>query len=114
MVLFDNRISLSGRAGEKGVAFTLVTAKDFEFAGHLVRSLEGVGQEVPKPLLDLAMQVITFHSIHCSVLIFYHIQSSWFRKSRFKGGQGKSMNTGGAGLGYRELSGFNNHTVSIM
>lgn len=39
------------------MAFTLVTPKDFEFAGHLVRSLEGVGQEVPKPLLDLAMQV---------------------------------------------------------
>lgn len=48
---------LSGRAGEKGTAFTLVTPKDYEFAGHLVRSLEGVGQEVPKPLLDLAMQV---------------------------------------------------------
>jgi len=48
---------LSGRAGEKGTAFTLVTPKDFEFAGHLVRSLEGVGQEVPKPLIDLAMQV---------------------------------------------------------
>jgi len=47
----------SGRAGEKGTAFTLVTPKDYEFAGHLVRSLEGVGQEVPKPLLDLAMQV---------------------------------------------------------
>lgn len=39
------------------MAFTLVTPKDYEFAGHLVRSLEGVGQDVPKPLLDLAMQV---------------------------------------------------------
>lgn len=58
-------ILLSGRAGEKGTAFTLVTPKDYEFAGHLVRSLEGVGQEVPKPLLDLALQVynhiITFY-----------------------------------------------------
>lgn len=53
-----------GRAGEKGTAFTLVTPKDYEFAGHLVRSLEGVGQEVPKPLLDLAMQV-KYH-IHVS------------------------------------------------
>lgn len=48
---------MAGRAGEKGTAFTLVTPKDYEFAGHLVRNLEGVGQEVPKPLLDLAMQV---------------------------------------------------------
>lgn len=48
---------LSGRAGEKGTAFTLVTPKDYEFAGHLVRSLEGVGQDVPKSLLDLALQV---------------------------------------------------------
>ncbi|XP_015379416.1 PREDICTED: ATP-dependent RNA helicase DDX42, partial [Diuraphis noxia] len=68
-----HRIGRTGRAGEKGTAFTLVTPKDYEFAGHLVRSLEGVGQEVPKPLLDLAMQ------------------SSWFRKSRFKGGKGKSV-----------------------
>jgi len=51
----------SGRAGEKGTAFTLVTPKDYEFAGHLVRSLEGVGQEVPKPLLDLALQVKHYH-----------------------------------------------------
>lgn len=51
----------SGRAGEKGTAFTLVTPKDHEFAGHLVRSLEGVGQEVPKPLIDLAMQVKSHH-----------------------------------------------------
>lgn len=55
--LFLYKILFSGRAGEKGTAFTLVTPKDYEFAGHLVRSLEGVGQEVPKPLLDLAMQV---------------------------------------------------------
>ncbi|VVC44663.1 RNA helicase, DEAD-box type, Q motif,Helicase, C-terminal,ATP-dependent RNA helicase DEAD-box, conserved [Cinara cedri] len=89
-----HRIGRTGRAGEKGTAFTLVTPKDYEFAGHLVRSLEGVGQEVPKPLLDLAMQ------------------STWFRKSRFKGGKGKSVNAGGAGLGYREPSGSKNYNAS--
>ncbi|XP_050539442.1 ATP-dependent RNA helicase DDX42 [Daktulosphaira vitifoliae] len=89
-----HRIGRTGRAGEKGTAFTLVTSKDFEFAGHLVRSLEGVGQEVPTPLLDLAMQ------------------SSWFRKSRFKGGKGKSVNAGGAGLGYQEPSGSNKYSNS--
>lgn len=59
--LFLHTMLFSGRAGEKGTAFTLVTPKDYEFAGHLVRSLEGVGQEVPKPLLDLAMQVKYHH-----------------------------------------------------
>lgn len=79
-----HRIGRTGRAGEKGTAYTLVTEKDKEFAGHLVRNLEGANQEVPKSLIDLAMQ------------------SAWFRKSRFKGGKGKSLNVGGAGLGFRE------------
>ncbi|KYQ48728.1 ATP-dependent RNA helicase DDX42 [Trachymyrmex zeteki] len=78
-----HRIGRTGRAGEKGTAHTLVTEKDKEFAGHLVRNLEGANQEVPKSLMDLAMQ------------------SAWFRKSRFKGGKGKSLNVGGAGLGFR-------------
>ncbi|XP_033219852.1 ATP-dependent RNA helicase DDX42 [Belonocnema kinseyi] len=78
-----HRIGRTGRAGEKGTAYTLITEKDKEFAGHLVRNLEGVNQEVPKSLMDLAMQ------------------SAWFRKSRFKGGKGKSLNVGGAGLGFR-------------
>ncbi|XP_008484723.1 ATP-dependent RNA helicase DDX42 [Diaphorina citri] len=79
-----HRIGRTGRAGNKGVAYTLVTDKDKEFAGHLVRNLEGANQEVPPALMNLAMQ------------------SSWFRKSRFKGGKGKSANTGGKGFGFRE------------
>ena len=43
--------------GEKGFAFTLITEKDKEFAGALVRNLEDANQHVPKPLLDLALQV---------------------------------------------------------
>lgn len=78
----------SGRAGEKGTAYTLVTEKDKEFAGHLVRNLEGANQDVPQNLLDLAMQ------------------SAWFRKSRFKSGRGKRMNISGRGLGYRERPGL--------
>ena len=66
-----HRIGRTGRAGQRGTAYTLVTDKDKEFAGHLVRNLEGAAQEVPEALLDLAMT------------------SSWFRKSRFKGGRGK-------------------------
>lgn len=76
-----HRIGRTGRAGEKGTAYTLVLEKDKEFAGHLVRNLEGANQDVPEALLELAMQ------------------SSWFKKSRFKGGKGKSIALGGAGLG---------------
>lgn len=83
-----HRIGRTGRAGEKGTAFTFVTHKDKEFAGHLVRNLEGANQEVPSDVMELAMQ------------------SSWFRKSRFKQGKGKNNSSGGAGLGYRERPGF--------
>lgn len=55
-----HRIGRTGRAGEKGTAYTLVTEKDKEFAGHLVRNLEGAGQAVPEELMDLAMKVRIF------------------------------------------------------
>ncbi|KAG8446983.1 hypothetical protein GDO86_014430 [Hymenochirus boettgeri] len=83
-----HRIGRTGRAGEKGVAYTLLTPKDSNFAGDLVRNLEGANQYVSKELLDLAMQ------------------NAWFRKSRFKGGKGKKLNIGGGGLGYRERPGL--------
>ncbi|XP_064455461.1 ATP-dependent RNA helicase DDX42-like [Ornithodoros turicata] len=78
-----HRIGRTGRAGEKGLAYTLITEKEKEFAGHLVRNLEGANQGVPSALMDLAMQ------------------SSWFRKSRFKQEKGKKLNIGGHGLGFR-------------
>ncbi|XP_049291279.1 ATP-dependent RNA helicase DDX42 [Anopheles funestus] len=80
-----HRIGRTGRAGEKGTAYTLITDKDKEFSGHLVRNLEGANQEVPEDLMKLAMQ------------------SSWFRNSRFKQvNKGKNLNVGGAGLGFRQ------------
>lgn len=81
-----HRIGRTGRAGEKGTAYTLVTEKDKEFAGHLVRNLEGANQEVPNDLLELAMQ------------------SSWFRNSRFKNGKAKMLAC--TGLGYKERPGL--------
>jgi ATP-dependent RNA helicase DDX42 len=81
-----HRIGRTGRAGEKGVAYTLVTEKDKEFVGHLVRNLEAANQHVSNELLSLAMQ------------------SQWFRKSRFKQGSAKKMNIGGAGLGFKTRS----------
>ncbi|KAH8378715.1 hypothetical protein KR009_000917 [Drosophila setifemur] len=79
-----HRIGRTGRAGEKGNAFTLVTDKDKEFAGHLVRNLEGADQLVPDDLMELAMK------------------SSWFRSSRFKQGKGRKPTHTYTGLGYRE------------
>ncbi|XP_077415390.1 ATP-dependent RNA helicase DDX42 isoform X2 [Vanacampus margaritifer] len=83
-----HRIGRTGRAGEKGVAYTLLTSKDTTFAGDLVRNLEGANQSVSKELMDLALQ------------------NPWFRKSRFKGGKGKKLNIGGGGLGYKERPGL--------
>ncbi|XP_030385242.1 ATP-dependent RNA helicase DDX42 [Scaptodrosophila lebanonensis] len=82
-----HRIGRTGRAGEKGNAYTLVTDKDKEFVGHLVRNLEGADQEVPGDLMDLALK------------------SSWFRSSRFKQGKSKKPANNFMGLGYRERGG---------
>lgn len=57
-----HRIGRTGRAGEKGTAYTLVVEKDKEFAGHLVRNLEGANQEVKKleslKLLEMMMTLL--------------------------------------------------------
>lgn len=60
-----HRIGRTGRAGMQGTAYTLLTERDKEFAGHIVRNLEAAHQEVPQDVLDLALQ------------------SSWFRKARY-------------------------------
>ncbi|XP_043910892.1 ATP-dependent RNA helicase DDX42 [Protopterus annectens] len=91
-----HRIGRTGRAGEKGVAYTLLTARDVNFAGDLVRNLEGANQYVSKDLMDLAMQ------------------NAWFRKSRFKAGKGKRLNIGGGGLGYRERPGLGSESTDFQ
>ncbi|XP_075978370.1 ATP-dependent RNA helicase DDX42 [Anticarsia gemmatalis] len=84
-----HRVGRTGRAGVRGAAWTLLARdKDKDFAGHLLRNLEGAQQEVPEELMQLAMQ------------------SAWFRKSRFKKGKGKNLNVGGCGLGYKERPGL--------
>ncbi|GMS87768.1 hypothetical protein PENTCL1PPCAC_9943 [Pristionchus entomophagus] len=50
-----HRIGRTGRAGQKGTAYTLMTDADRVQAGYYVRNLESVNQEVPKPLRDLAI-----------------------------------------------------------
>lgn len=89
-----HRIGRTGRAGEKGFAFTLITEKDKDFAGALVRNLEGANQHVPQPLLDLAMQC------------------SWFKNTRYKQNKGKraSMLAGAATQRERPGLGAENST----
>ncbi|KAG5899771.1 hypothetical protein JTB14_006106 [Gonioctena quinquepunctata] len=78
-----HRIGRTGRAGTQGTAYTLLTAKDKEFAGHIVRNLEAAHQEVPQDVLDLALQ------------------SSWFKKQRYRK-KDQNPNVGGLGLGFKE------------
>ncbi|RCH93887.1 hypothetical protein CU098_000956, partial [Rhizopus stolonifer] len=51
-----HRVGRTGRAGEKGTAYTLITQKEDRFAGELVRHLETSGQIVPPELMSLAMK----------------------------------------------------------
>lgn len=93
--------------GEKGYAVTLVTEKDKEFAGHLVRNLESVNQFVPPKLLELAMQV---EELECTFVFlsfyvysdFFIPQSVWFKKSRGKHEKGAKPHIGGRGFGYKD------------
>ncbi|XP_028131448.1 ATP-dependent RNA helicase DDX42 isoform X1 [Diabrotica virgifera virgifera] len=79
-----HRIGRTGRAGMQGTAYTLLTAGDKEFAGHIVKNLESAHQKVPQEVLELAMQ------------------SSWFKKQRLRNKKDYNPNVGGIGLGFKE------------
>ena len=83
-----NRIGRTGRAGVKGTAYTLITEKDKEMAGHIVRNLEQANQDVSKELMDLALK------------------SSWFRSSRFRSKGGKGNFKMGLGYSTKDRPGF--------
>uniref|UniRef100_A0A1I7ZKL3 RNA helicase n=1 Tax=Steinernema glaseri TaxID=37863 RepID=A0A1I7ZKL3_9BILA len=71
-----HRIGRTGRAGNKGQAFTLLLDEDKEFAGDLVRNLESVNQLVPPVLLDIAMKVPSFAATRNSHVQRYQPQSA--------------------------------------
>jgi len=56
-----HRIGRTGRAGEKGTAYTLLTPLDQDFAPNLVRNLENANQMVSQDLLNMAMLVSYFN-----------------------------------------------------
>lgn len=76
-----HRIGRTGRAGEKGVAYTLITGKDKEFCPLLVRNLEETDQEVSRELLEIAEQV------------------PWFKNQRHKNFKSSS---GGAKMNFKQ------------
>ena len=63
----SSSILASGRAGIKGTAYTLVTDKDKEFVGHVVRNLEAANQEVSKELMDLVRIIFTDWIVPCVI-----------------------------------------------
>ncbi|KAJ1494788.1 P-loop containing nucleoside triphosphate hydrolase protein, partial [Baffinella frigidus] len=50
---YVHRIGRTGRAGEKGTAYTFFTRKDSQKAGPLIAVMEGAGQEVPPELRQM-------------------------------------------------------------
>eukprot|EP00397_Hematodinium_sp_SG-2012_P016123 GEMP01016441.1.p1 GENE.GEMP01016441.1~~GEMP01016441.1.p1 ORF type:complete len:776 (+),score=196.14 GEMP01016441.1:89-2416(+) len=85
-----HRIGRTGRAGEKGVAVTLLTRKEKKLAAHLVEQLETQGQGVPHHLLELALTHPAFQAA----------RASGSAMSQQKGkGKGKPM-FGNIGLGF--------------
>ncbi|KAJ3008685.1 hypothetical protein HKX48_008396, partial [Thoreauomyces humboldtii] len=55
-----HRIGRTGRAGEKGEAYTLVTASEDRFAAELVSNLEDANQPVPPDLMTVALRNARF------------------------------------------------------
>lgn len=74
-----------------------MTNQDIHFAGDLVRNLEGANQEVPEPLMRLALQ------------------NARFRKSRYQHGKGKGfVGKERPGLGSSSNSGGSSMTTAAF
>lgn len=52
--MYIHRIGRTGRAGQTGESFTLVTRRDWNKAQDLINILNGAGQEVPEELTNMA------------------------------------------------------------
>ncbi|TPX49814.1 hypothetical protein SeLEV6574_g01255 [Synchytrium endobioticum] len=96
-----HRIGRTGRAGDKGDAYSLVTQDEDKFAGDLVHSLEDAGIPVPQDLMQLAMK------------------NGRFRTSRSNGGggrgaRGRGRGRGGRGKGRGGFNGSNNPNLAAV
>ncbi|KAK5669843.1 hypothetical protein QVD99_004220 [Batrachochytrium dendrobatidis] len=80
---YVHRIGRTGRAGEKGTAYTLITMQEDRFASDLVQLMENGNQAPTEALVNLAMQ------------------NPWFRKMKQGGGRGARGEDRGRGRGSR-------------
>ncbi|KAI9356766.1 P-loop containing nucleoside triphosphate hydrolase protein [Zopfochytrium polystomum] len=87
---YVHRCGRTGRAGEKGEAFSLVTRAEDRFASELVRHLEENGLPVPRELMDVAMRNARFRKAR---------EGFGGRGGRGRGRGGGRGGRGGVGMG---------------
>ncbi|XP_041483992.1 probable ATP-dependent RNA helicase DDX43 [Lytechinus variegatus] len=51
---YVHRVGRTGRAGRTGTSLTLMTRKDWRWAGDIIKIMEEAGQEVPDELVEMA------------------------------------------------------------
>ncbi|TPX36485.1 hypothetical protein SmJEL517_g01247 [Synchytrium microbalum] len=95
-----HRIGRTGRAGEKGTAYSLVTSSEDKFAGDLVRSLEDSNVRVPDDLMALAMKNVRFKQSRS----YGGGRGGRGGRGGFRGGRGRGRG-GGRGSGRGQSSG---------
>ncbi|KAJ3190765.1 ATP-dependent RNA helicase ddx42, partial [Dinochytrium kinnereticum] len=101
-----HRCGRTGRAGEKGTAYTLITKKEDHFAGELVRNLEDSSQVVSKELMDLAMKNGRFRKSRQNINGFRGGRGGLGSRGRGRGGRGGGRGRGGGGFGGDGRGGF--------
>lgn len=50
---YVHRVGRTGRAGNKGTAYTFITPEECQYASDLIRALENSGSKVPADLINL-------------------------------------------------------------
>lgn len=91
-----HRVGRTGRAGQSGVAYTLITRNQSVFAAHLTSSLQAAKQNVPPELLQLASTVKWFRRTGG---VGGGAPHSHDRNRRDGGGEGAPRRTSGIGFG---------------
>lgn len=83
-----HRVGRTGRAGEKGVAYTLITKEEKNFAAMLVENLENANQYVTPELRTLAKQV---HGHYCFLTLTRVPILARREKEKERGVEGKAL-----------------------
>jgi ATP-dependent RNA helicase DDX42 len=106
-----HRCGRTGRAGEKGTAYTLVTKAEDRFAADLVRNMEESGQPVPPELVDVAMKNSRFRKARTAFGGRDGLRGGSAHRGRGRGrggiGLSASGGLGGAGRGGRGVGDYN-------